>query len=119
MREDQKIEVDAEEELPAAEAAAAAEGVKIEEKGGKMEFQKESTVKEISAVNPIADFKSMVSDRKVDRVADALGQMKRIIFRFVRNSLAGNLYEKALECLVEMRETSVSEDEAVAFNEFM
>lgn len=28
--------------------------------------------KEISSVNPIADFKSMIKDRNVDRVSDAI-----------------------------------------------
>ena len=28
--------------------------------------------KEISSVNPISDFKAMISDRKVDRVNDAI-----------------------------------------------
>ena len=29
--------------------------------------------KEISSVNPVGDFKAMISDRKVDRVNDAIG----------------------------------------------
>ena len=35
--------------------------------------------KEISSVNPIADFKAMINDRKVDRVGDAISQMQKMI----------------------------------------
>jgi ATP-dependent DNA helicase 2 subunit 2 len=60
----------------------------------------------------------MVTDRKTDRVAEALTQMSTLIERFVKNSLRGDLYEKALECLKEMRVACVKEDEAGRFNEF-
>lgn len=45
--------------------------MKLENKGNGFEF-KDDEVKEISSVNPIEDFKKMVSDRKVDRVGDAI-----------------------------------------------
>jgi hypothetical protein len=45
--------------------------MKLEHKGDGFEF-KDDEVKEISSVNPIDDFKKMVSDRKVDRVGDAI-----------------------------------------------
>jgi ATP-dependent DNA helicase 2 subunit 2 len=76
-------------------------------------------VKEITSVDPIGDFKKMVSDRKVDRVGDALGQMQTMIERFVKNSLKGDLFDKALECLQAMRETCIREDEAQRYNEFL
>lgn len=61
----------------------------------------------------------MVNDRKVDRVGDAVTQMQNLIERFVKNSLKGDLYSKAIECLICLRETCVKEDEAPAFNKFM
>lgn len=64
-------------------------------------------MKEISSVHPIEDFKKMVSDRKVDRVGDAIDQMKSMIDRFVNNSLAGDLYQKAIECLIALRESCI------------
>lgn len=45
--------------------------MKLEAKGDGFEF-KEDEIKEISSVNPIDDFKKMISDRKVDRVDDAI-----------------------------------------------
>jgi ATP-dependent DNA helicase 2 subunit 2 len=92
--------------------------LKIEQKGDGFEF-KDDEVKEITSVNPIEDFKKMVNDRKVDRVGDALSQMQNLIERFVKNSLKGDLYGKAIECLITLRESCVKEDEAASFNKFM
>jgi len=111
-----------EEEKAAQEVAAKEEEEKLQKAklGDGKDFDfKDEGVKEISSVNPIEDFKKMVSDRKVDRVADALEQMKQMIKRFVLNSLNGDLYDKALECLRAMRDTCVTEDEGQKFNMFM
>ena len=45
--------------------------MKLEAKGDGFEF-KDKEVKEISSVNPIKDFNTMVSDRNVDRVSEAI-----------------------------------------------
>lgn len=58
----------------------------------------------------------MISDRKVDRVNSALEQLKSIIDRYVRGSTEGDLHDKALEMLKELRKACVSEDEAPFFN---
>ena len=76
-------------------------------------------MKEISSVNPIGDFKKMVSDRKVDLVETAINQMQTMIERYVKQSLKGDLYGKAIECLAALRETCVVEDEAVKYNDFL
>lgn len=46
--------------------------LKVNPKGDGFEF-KDDEVREISSVNPINDFQKMVSDRKVDRVGEAVG----------------------------------------------
>ena len=56
-------------------------------------------VKQIGTVNPIDDFKKMISDRKTDRVSTAIRQMQQVVDRYVRCSLNGDLYQKAFECL--------------------
>lgn len=61
----------------------------------------------------------MVADRKTDRVSPAMKQMKEVIERYVRSSLNGDLYEKAFECLQELRKAAIAEDEAPNFNSFM
>ena len=53
-----------EEKLPFTEADAA------RVKDGKGE--PDDSIKQIGSVNPIEDFKQMISDRKIDRVQDAL-----------------------------------------------
>jgi ATP-dependent DNA helicase 2 subunit 2 len=79
---------------------------------------KDQSIKEISSVNPIADFNAMINDRKVDRVGDAIGQMQKIIERYITNSLKGDLFEKAMECFNELRTACIREDEAENFNAF-
>ena len=59
-REEQKLEKKVEEEQ--------AERLKM----GKNDDD-DKAKKEISSVNPIADFQSMIADRNVDRVEDAIG----------------------------------------------
>lgn len=61
----------------------------------------------------------MISDRKTDRVSTALRQMQQVIDRYVRCSLNGDLYEKAIDCLSQLRNAAVTEDEAPTFNKFM
>ncbi|CDW74323.1 atp-dependent dna helicase [Stylonychia lemnae] len=87
--------------------------------GDKDMDDKEDKIKEISSMNPIEDFKNMVNDRKVDRVSDAIDQMQKLIIRFVTNSLAGDLYSRALDCLIALRESCINEDEGQKFNQFM
>jgi hypothetical protein len=42
-----------------------------------------------------------------------------MIERFVKNSLKGDLYDKAIECLKSLREGCINEDEGEVFNKFM
>ena len=87
---------------------------------GKDPFGKdENEVKEISSVDPIGDFEKMTGDRKVDRLDEALPQMMNMIERFVKNSLKGDLYGKAIDCIAAMRKVCVRDDEAGKYNDFM
>ena len=84
-----------------------------------MNDKNDKSIKQIGTVDPVNDFKKMVEDRKVDRVQPALQQMKVIIDRFIRSSVQGDIFDKALECLISLRQSAVSEDEAPFFNKFM
>ena len=110
------------------EAKTKEEAKKIEEeeriarmKGeGKDPFGKdENEVKEISSVDPIGDFEKMTGDRKVDRLDEALPQMMSMIEKFVKNSLKGDLYGKAIDCIAAMRKVCIRDDEAGKYNDFM
>jgi len=61
----------------------------------------------------------MIKDRKTDRVGEAISQMCTMIERFVNTSLKGDLFDKAIECLKELRDACVTEDEAPSFNRYM
>mmetsp|Transcript_32113 Transcript_32113/g.31515 ORF Transcript_32113/g.31515 Transcript_32113/m.31515 type:complete len:169 (-) Transcript_32113:15-521(-) len=89
------------------------------EKEMKFNFKDEEKVEKITSMNPIHDFEKMIEDRVVDRVDDALKQMRQIILDFIRHSTGGDMYEKALECLRKMRESSKDNDEAEQFNNFV
>lgn len=95
---------------------AEAERIKLGKDGDDKGDERE--VKEITSINPIADFTSMINDRKTDRVGEAISQMQKMIERFVESSLAGDLFDKAIDCLKGLREACVREDEAESFNKF-
>ena len=61
--------------------------------------EKDDGINQIGSVDPIGDFKAMINDRKTDKVNSALKQMRDIIDKYVKNSMNGDLYDKALECL--------------------
>jgi ATP-dependent DNA helicase 2 subunit 2 len=87
---------------------------------GKDPFGKDDNeVKEISSVDPIRDFEKMTGDRKVDRLDEALPQMMSMIEKFVKNSLKGDLYGKAIDCIAAMRKVCIRDDEAGKYNDFM
>lgn len=80
---------------------------------------KDDYVKEIGTVDPLGDFNKMIKNRERDLVKDGLRQIQSVIERFIRSSLNGDLYDKALETLKAFREAGVSEDEAPTFNKFL
>jgi hypothetical protein len=45
--------------------------------------------------------------------------MKEIIIRFIEESIKGSHYDKALQCLQELRKGCIKEDEAQFFNDFI
>ena len=45
--------------------------------------------------------------------------MRNIIERYIKSSIQGDIYEKALDCLKVLREVCVKEDEAAVFNQFL
>lgn len=73
----------------------------------------------ISEITPVEDFYRLIRDRTVDRVSSAINQMKGIIMRLVEQSFQGNTYVKALECLKNLRQGCLDEDEVDDFNNFM
>ena len=76
-------------------------------------------VRVISVVNPIIDFQRMITEKHEDLVSNAIGQMTKMITRFINESFQGSLFDKAVDCLEELRKGCVTEDEAEAFNAYL
>ncbi len=85
----------------------------------KLEKNKEEAKKIISMTRPIEDFKEMMNYKYEDLTESAMGQMKTIIVKFILESFKGSYYIKALDCLKELREACIQEDEVELFNSFM
>ena len=79
----------------------------------------EPIVKKISMNHPISDFKEMMNYKKEDLVENAVKQLQGRILEFIKNSVDGSLFEKALECLRVLREGCVDEEEIKLFNDFL
>ena len=59
----------------------------------------------------------MADERNEDRVVEANKQMEKLIKRYIDSSMNNNdLYGKAFECLLAMREVCLRDDEVFAFN---
>ena len=89
------------------------------EKSLKYDFNEEEKVDKISSTNPVKDFDKMINDREKDRVEEALTQMKQIILEFIKNSIQGDIYEKAIDCLRAMRKACKDNDEPGPYNEYI
>ena len=76
-------------------------------------------VKKISQATPVVDFRKMINERSVDLTDSAIEQMTELIEKFIKESFQGNMYEKALDCLQELRKGCIQEDEASSFNDFL
>lgn len=81
--------------------------------------EKDEIIKEISTVTPLEDFKKMINEKRMDLVDTALVQIQKMIIQLIRDSVRQNFFEKAMECLKEMRKACISEDEADKFNGFL
>src|SRR5690242_12736593 len=85
----------------------------------KLDKHKEEAKKVISMIKPIDDFKEMINYKYEDLTESAINQMKNIINKLILESFKGSYYIKAIECLKELREACITQDEAEFFNNFM
>ena len=76
-------------------------------------------VRKISQATPVVDFRRMINEKAEDLTNSAIEQMTKLIEKLIEESFQGNFYERALECLQELRKGCVQEDEAPAFNDFL
>lgn len=76
-------------------------------------------IKDISMIHPVSDFNEMRKNKKVDLAETAIKKMGAIVDRLVQESIRSSYYEKALECLGELRRGAVEDDEPALFNEIL
>ncbi|KAI8576665.1 hypothetical protein K450DRAFT_256125 [Umbelopsis ramanniana AG] len=75
-----------------------------------------SNVREVGAIDPIKDFRAMI-DKEGDFIEEAVQQMSDRIEQLVKESFADQYFEKAKECLQELREQCKKFEEGVQYND--
>ncbi|CAO3668533.1 unnamed protein product [Umbelopsis ramanniana] len=75
-----------------------------------------SNVREVGTIDPIKDFRAML-DKEGDFIEEAVQQMSGRIGQLVKESFADQYFEKAKECLQELREQCKKFEEGVQYNE--
>ncbi|KAM9977506.1 hypothetical protein ACTFIR_011373 [Dictyostelium discoideum] len=76
-------------------------------------------VTEVGTINPVQNFKDMLNRRDMDLVDKAITLMKERILQLVNDSLRDQYYQKAFECIKELRVGCIRESEAEQFNVFL
>ena len=73
----------------------------------------------VGSVQPARDFAAMLARRDADVVVPAMEQLRARIRQFVRDSIGGQYFAKALDALVALRRGCVAEDEPALFNDLL
>ncbi|RHZ85510.1 hypothetical protein Glove_65g19 [Diversispora epigaea] len=76
-------------------------------------------VREVGTVDPVKNFEIMILNQSKDMVTIAVEQMSQVVLHFVKTSFGEDLYKKAIECMVVLRQTCAQEDESTKFNDFL
>ncbi|KAL2644979.1 hypothetical protein R1flu_012566 [Riccia fluitans] len=85
-----------------------------------LEFLTGKKVEEVGSLNPVQDFEALLARRDSDKwVGKAIKEMKKIITDLLDSAYNGNTYEKAMACLVALRNGCVVQEEPTEFNTFL
>ncbi|XP_031552940.1 X-ray repair cross-complementing protein 5-like isoform X2 [Actinia tenebrosa] len=84
-----------------------------------MAAQAKGKVTEVGTVEPVADFKELISRKDVDQFDEAAKQMKDRIVQLIMDSFGDQFYPKAMDCVVALRQESIKAGEAEMFNDFL
>lgn len=76
-------------------------------------------VSKVGTQDPVGDFTQMIGRRDEDLVGAAIEQMCARITQLVTDSFRDAYFNKALECLVALREACVREEESANFNAYL
>jgi len=72
----------------------------------------------VGTVNPIDDFKTIISDGK-EKFKPACDEMKERILQIVMDSFGSQFYGKALDCLKALKEECINHSDGKLFNDFL
>lgn len=70
----------------------------------------------VGTTNPVKDFRDMLDHRGIDLVEKAIIEMEQVIDKFIEQSIGDQYYQKALDCLIALREGCIREEESERFN---
>lgn len=76
-------------------------------------------VTEVSLTDPVEDFKVLTENASNDRVIAVHGEMSHVVLRLVQDSFLNQHYEKALNCIRELRAHCVKVGLCLKFNELL
>ncbi|CAH1774598.1 unnamed protein product [Owenia fusiformis] len=97
-----------------------AKKVKVDDdlKGG-MEDITKSKVTEVGTVDPVYDFKTIISQKDEDRFEEACKMMQKKLIEIVMDSFGTQAYSKAMDCLTVLRQESIKNSEPKMFNTYL
>eukprot|EP01080_Neovahlkampfia_damariscottae_P000481 gene481-6891_t len=73
----------------------------------------------VGTKDPIKDFKEMFERKDIDLVDKAIDEMGKIIFKLIQDSIEDQYYEKSVDCIKELRNGCIKEEESDKFNQFL
>ncbi|KAJ7388679.1 X-ray repair cross-complementing protein 5 [Desmophyllum pertusum] len=76
-------------------------------------------VTQVGTVDPVGDFRTIISQRDEDRFDEAAKQMRARILQLVLDSFRDQFYAKALECVKTLREEAIKAGESGMLNTFL
>lgn len=85
-----------------------------------LDYQNSDKVEKIGHSTPLQDFEKMMARRDGSKwVEKAIQEMKDHIYFLLEDSYRGDNYQKAIECLIALRNGCIQEQEPKKFNEFI
>ncbi|XP_068705465.1 X-ray repair cross-complementing protein 5-like [Montipora foliosa] len=76
-------------------------------------------ITQVGTVDPVGDFRSIISQKDEDRFDEAAKQMRERILQLVLDSFRNQFYTKALDCVKALREEAIKAGESAMFNTFL
>nr|XP_058950192.1 X-ray repair cross-complementing protein 5-like [Pocillopora verrucosa] len=76
-------------------------------------------ITKVGTVDPVGDFRTLITRRDEDRFDEAAKQMRECIVQLVLDAFGDQFYSKALQCVNVLREEAIKAGESLMFNTFL